>query len=291
MSRPVSNVSIPSHTFAAWVEKTNEMAFLFTTSTVTVFANTTGAITTGNAYVNGHFTANLIIAKDGLRGGTVDLAANLSITTNATFTSNVLFNTNINVSGLATLATSNLTGVAELRGITTAFANVIPTSNVAAIRVGTTTNRFIFNGNTMDLSGTLNVSGISTFTGNVVAPTANITVLVIPPNFEVQTFANSNLGSNTTSNQLITTISGTSYRSGKITLSFRDTANGTQISQIWYTSNSTGLDFTVQGVLYNGPTQLVSNTVAVWNAGTVEIYGVQLTQNTSVKGISELFRA
>lgn len=422
--RPVSNLSIASHAWAAAIDKINEMAYVFSTAAVTLESNTTGAVTTGNGWVNGSFAANTMIVIDGLRGGTVAAAANLTVTSNlltsanvwlngaiatvssnvsltganlsitgttatvssnvnltganlsiagtntaissnlnvtaavtrltgattnvtgTTFnvsanvilsganisitttnaaisgnlnvigsvtsiagpslsvTSNVAVNAanvvltttntaivgNLNVSDLSTLATVNVTSTAELRGVTTAYANVIASSNAAAVQVGRSTGRFQFFGNNANFSGTLDVTGISTFSGNVVAPTANINVAIIGSITEFAGFSNANLGSNITHNQLITSFSASTYRAGKVTLWFKDTANNSQRSELVFSTNSTAVDFSIPSVLYTTGSQLVSNTVAVWNAGTVEIYAVQSVASTSVKGTAELIR-
>lgn len=196
--RPVSNVTTASHTWAASIDKLNEMAYLFSTVAVTVEANSIGAATTGNAHIIGNFSATLI-AADSFRGGNVSSAANLTISSNLIASSNAWFNgalvtvgSNVVVNGatttvnalstvgLATLSTVNVTSTAELRGVTTLFANVIPTSNAAVIQVGRSTGRVLVFANTIDATGaittTANVNGASgIFTGNVtVSGDANV---------------------------------------------------------------------------------------------------------------------
>lgn len=424
--RLTSNISAPAHTFAAWIEKVNEIAYIFSTLAVTVEANTTGATTTGNGHVFGSFGANIVFANTSLRGGNTSTAANLTITSNALFdtTSNVWFNgtqivvasnasftganvsltgtlvsvasnvaitganlsvagtntaisSNLNVSGvvskfsgatvnvtgttfnsssnvistganvsvtatnvaitgnlnvigsvvsiagptytnsanvtlsganvvisgantqivavtvsgLSTLATVNVTSTSELRGVATAYANIIPDANSSVVQIGRSTGRFQFFGNNASFTGTLGVSGISTFTGNVVAPTVNATALVIGANpIDLVGFSNTDLGSNITHNRLVTSFDTAVYRSGKVVLWLKDASNNSQRSELWFTTNTTAVDYTVSGTLYTGATQPASNLIANLNAGVVEVHLVQTSANSYVKGIAELVR-
>lgn len=195
--RPVSNISVASHAWAAALDKINEMAYVFSTVAVTLEANTIGAVNTGNGWVNGTFGANTIAVIDGLRGGTIATAANLTVTSNLLASSNVWLNgalltvaSNVVVNGattvnalaavgLATLSTANITSTAELRGVTTAFANVIPTSNAAVIQLGRATGRFLIFANTGNFSGDVTMAALTAtdgvFSGNVtVSGDANV---------------------------------------------------------------------------------------------------------------------
>lgn len=426
--RLTSNISIAAHTFEAWIEKVNEIAYLFSTLAVTVESNTTGATTTGNAHVLGTFGANNLFANGSLRGGNTSTSANLTVTSNTIFdtTANVWFNgttvtspanlaisgnivhtgivlsssanasltganlsvtgtnanftSNLNVSGamvkfsgatvnvsgttfnvsanviasganisvvatnvaitgnlnilgttgitnfagasflssanvtlsganvvisgtntnitanatitgLTTLTTVNTTSTSELRGVATAYANIIASSNAAVVQVGRATGRFQFFGNNADFTGTVNVAGISTFSGNVVAPTVNATALIIGANpYEYQGISNTDLGNDTTANVLITRFPVATYRAGKVGLWFNTSANNSQVAEIWFTTNTSSVDYTVSGVLYNSATQPVTLLSANLNGANVEIYGKQAVANTYVKGIAELIR-
>ena len=59
-----ANVATQTDTFASWIERTNQMVYDMSTVVITTFANSTGGQTTGNAHVNGFFSANTLIAKD-----------------------------------------------------------------------------------------------------------------------------------------------------------------------------------------------------------------------------------
>lgn len=77
--RSVSNVVVGTFTFENWIDKTNEIAALFGSDVVT--ANATLGISTGNAYVNGIFSANVLAVTQTLRGGNNSSNAILSIST------------------------------------------------------------------------------------------------------------------------------------------------------------------------------------------------------------------
>lgn len=80
MSRTISNVVIASDTFGSWVSKTNEVATAFA-ETVTVKANTSGDLSTGNGFVVGIFGANTLTTTN-IRGGNVTTSGNLTIISN-----------------------------------------------------------------------------------------------------------------------------------------------------------------------------------------------------------------
>jgi hypothetical protein len=62
-----ANVSTSADTFNDWITKTNQIATALANTVVT--ANSTLGVTVGNAYVNGIFSSNTLVATQGLRGG------------------------------------------------------------------------------------------------------------------------------------------------------------------------------------------------------------------------------
>ena len=81
-----------NNSFGGWIEKTNQVRHDMGTVVVTVGdvvqPNTTNhAETSGNAHVEGIFSATTLSAVDALTGGTVSVPAILSVTSNAEFTS------------------------------------------------------------------------------------------------------------------------------------------------------------------------------------------------------------
>lgn len=149
------------------------------------FANAT-TISLGNSSVNVAITTAGITSS----GGTgINPVSNSLGTALGTSTQRWIINANtVSTSGLATLATANITGVAELRGVTTLFANIVATTNAAAVQVGNSIGRVIIFANTINASGlstlsTANVTstfegrGISSFFANVIiSPATGTTV-------------------------------------------------------------------------------------------------------------------
>ena len=136
MTISIANVNPTSDTFQSWVDKTNQIATGMSTVVLTTAANTIGGQNSANAYLNGIFAANTLVAVEDLRGGTVSAPGNLTISSNAIFTgANVTFTpTYINL--LATTAVVN--------AATAVTANVNLKSNTFTIvstgRVGINTN-------------------------------------------------------------------------------------------------------------------------------------------------------
>ena len=88
-----ANVVPSSDTFREWVDLTNRITYDMEKVVVTTVANSQGACTSGNAYVNGFFSANTLLVEETLKGvsanathyGANAIAANLSISTNSVF--------------------------------------------------------------------------------------------------------------------------------------------------------------------------------------------------------------
>lgn len=131
MALATTNVEITTDSFQNWLDKTNTLLYAYSTSIVTAAANSTGGMTTGNATVNGIFTANSLTVSGnstfGLRGGNVTTANVLYITGNVSI-GNATVNTVINqttidtdlaltVLGATTLSnTLSVTGNSTLSG-------------------------------------------------------------------------------------------------------------------------------------------------------------------------------
>lgn len=139
----------------------------------------------GTTAVSSVWYQNTVPSTNGIQlGNTINQWALLATTgrfaDNVTFTSNALavgntigrptitansadFSSTVNVTGLTTLATGNVTSTLQLRGNTTLFANVTATTNAAVIQVGNTIGRVLMFANNVDLSGNI------TFTSNALA--------------------------------------------------------------------------------------------------------------------------
>jgi hypothetical protein len=79
MAISTANVNTTTDTFNDWVNKTNNVATIISNNCIT--ANSSLSLTTGNAYVNGFFSANTLIAQDAIRGGNNTTANVLNIST------------------------------------------------------------------------------------------------------------------------------------------------------------------------------------------------------------------
>ena len=90
-----ANITPSSDTFREWVDLTNRITFDMSDKVVTTAKHSVGGGTTGNAYVNGIFSANTLFITDSISGAkTDDTANNLganSTVANVVFSSNVVF--------------------------------------------------------------------------------------------------------------------------------------------------------------------------------------------------------
>ena len=165
MARSVANVNQTTDNFAQWLDKTNTLLTAFSTEIVT--ANVATGWTTGNAQVNGFFSANTLIAGSALRGGNVTSNATLTITANlvANFTANVTgaaaFANSITVTGNAIFAnTLSVTGNAT-------FANTIAVTGNATFSNTTAHTGAASFSNTITVTGNVTFSNTFAVTGNV----------------------------------------------------------------------------------------------------------------------------
>lgn len=104
MSITVSEVT-NTQSFGIWLNRTNQIASIISSNTVTADATSGGSVTTGNSTVNGYFHANTLSTHE-LRGGNNSSAGILNISTNVAISS-YLYSPNIG--GGNTTSASNLT--------------------------------------------------------------------------------------------------------------------------------------------------------------------------------------
>jgi hypothetical protein len=97
MSRSIANVDTGTFTFYGWIGKTNDLLGL-AANTVTLAANTTGDMSTGNGFVTGIFGANSIVTSV-IRGGNVQFSSNSAVS--------VVSNTDFGNSSVNVLTTRN----------------------------------------------------------------------------------------------------------------------------------------------------------------------------------------
>lgn len=187
MAKSIANVEVATDTFASWVGKTNQICDTITYEVVTANTSVNGANTVGNTNIIGIFGANTIAVGNALRGGTVNAAANLAVTSNVFFTgSNVAINSNTYI--------SNDTSIIQA---VTAYVNGTSLSISSNTAV---TGNLVFSGSR------------ATFTGNVLCESANTTL-------------NSTI-TNITSNTLVVSVNTFTVSSSNLSVSSPCTFNG-----------------------------------------------------------------
>ena len=158
MALTTANVDTTSHTFQTWVDKTNILLDAYSTSIVTTAANSSGGFTTGNATVNGIFTANSISINGnttfGLRGGNVTTNATLYVTSNVSI-GNATVNTVITTTTIDTDLMLTVLGNTSLTNGTVTFTT--GSSNVYTFGAGNAN----FNSGTLFIDATNNRIGIN----------------------------------------------------------------------------------------------------------------------------------
>lgn len=85
--------------FGTWLQRTNDMIYVFGANAVTVDTTSNGSYSTGNGYVNGYFGANTVYATY-LSGGNLATNTVLTVTSNVFVTSNSIMsvgNSSMNV--------------------------------------------------------------------------------------------------------------------------------------------------------------------------------------------------
>jgi len=189
MAIPIANVNQTTDTFLDWLDKTNQVLDNLSTKIITTEANTTGGVTSGNAVVNGVFSANVFSVVTGIRGGSVDSSNVLYVVSNTAFTnatSNVfVLTTNATTSTLiSNVATVNInsTNTNFNTGVLTISANVNTTSNLVTLNNNITNvagNTFVITStNTLIYSSlTVNNSVSVVNTANLVIRGGNTTFI------------------------------------------------------------------------------------------------------------------
>jgi len=190
MALTTTNVEVTTDSFQNWVDKTNTLLDAYSTTIVTTSANSIGGFTTGNATVNGIFTANSLAISGnstfGLRGGNVVTANVLYITSNVSIgnaTVNTVFSTTtidtdlaLTVLGVTTLSNnlsvagnSTLTGNVTLSGTLQTIAGNV-NIDTGTLFVDATNNRVGINntspGVALRVTGAADISATANIQGN-----------------------------------------------------------------------------------------------------------------------------
>lgn len=198
MAKNIANVVIATDTFSSWLTKTNQILTTLREEIITANTSSDGANTTGNTNIIGIFGANTVAVGNSLRGGTVNAAANLSITSNAAFNgSNTSFTSNVNITNGVTSVNAVsmfVTGPTLVIGSNTSMSGNVAltgtqlTSSANAVFVGgnttiqstffnSTSNNTTFSGNTVNFTGSnVAIAANTSFTGNINAA-ANVSIL------------------------------------------------------------------------------------------------------------------
>ena len=166
MATPVANINPKTNTFENWINQSNKVAEALSEIVVTTSANITGGLTEGNAHVEGIFSANTLVTKDGIRGGTIENEDSLTIISNTEFNKSVSVGADstheLNVQSTSEFTANVFFGKSgaeidvELWANTTAQGNVEFTDNsdLVAFRNSNTafvgTNKTVFFGNSLD---------------------------------------------------------------------------------------------------------------------------------------------
>lgn len=295
MAKPISNVVIATDTFAQWVATTNEMADTFTNYTLTANNSANGAQVTGNSAIVGRFAANTLSAITALRGGTVETAANLNITSNAIFTGSLVritantvlevTNTHINsttttVTGGSLILQSNTylnnsnvfvnSALVTVQGgslnltsnLAVTVSNITINSTSVIIRSGAlSVNSSVSISNTFSVIGNVSIDGdVHTVAGNVEFDTDTLFIDA----------ANHRVGINNTTPDADLTITGTANVSG----------NG-----------EVGGNLIIRGTGVVNGSLTVSNTAALGNTtvtGFANISSTLAAGNTTVTGFANI---
>lgn len=180
MAKSINSVVIATDTFSSLITKTNQVISAIGSEVVTANSSNDGANTTGNTNLIGIFGANTVAVGTALRGGTVNAAANLTISSNANFTgANASFTANLIITNTVTsinATTMFVTGpTLNVSSNATFSANVTASGN----RLAVTSNANFTGANTTLASAVTNISSntlaISSNTINITSNAVNIT--------------------------------------------------------------------------------------------------------------------
>lgn len=285
MAKSLSSIVIATDTFSSWITKTNQLISALGTEIITANTSVDGANTTGNTNLIGIFSANTVAVGNSLRGGTVNAAANLTITSNAVFAgANAGFTANISVTNAVTAI--NATSMVVTGPTLTIGSNTTLSGNVSITgRTLTVASNAAFTGTNTDISSlNTNLAGnnvmvsSNTFTVNAVAATYaspvtfNGTVAIsntaaLNANVAFGGYAkhagvsNTDIGANTGSAIAMFNWIKSEYRGGDLTCRVGNTTS-TRMSKVLVATNGTDTYMTEYAVL-KAPTTANLGTFSV----------------------------
>jgi hypothetical protein len=155
MAQSIVQVNAASDTFQVWLNRTNEAINAISTTVITANTNANGALTTGNTWANGIFSANVLSAFSEIRGGNVQTSNTLVVS------SNISQNSTFNYSVGSATVNSVVNSTAFTISNSTFSVNISKTH----IKIGNSTVNAIINSTSIALSN-------STANINITKPTA-----------------------------------------------------------------------------------------------------------------------
>ena len=282
MALTTANVDTTSHTFQTWVDKTNILLDAYSTSIVTTAANSSGGFTTGNATVNGIFTANSISINGnttfGLRGGNVTTNATLYVTSNVSI-GNATVNTVITTTTIDTDLMLTVLGNTSLTNGTVTFTT--GSSNVYTFGAGNAN----FDSGTLFIDATNNRIGINNTAPGVALRVTGAADISTTANVQ----GNANVGG-TFGVAGVTTLTGNATLSGTLQTISGNVNIDTGTLFVDATNNRVGINNTAPGValVVTGAADitLTANIQGAANVGgTFGVAGVTtLTGNATLSG-------
>jgi hypothetical protein len=267
MSKTLASINTAADTFQNWIDRTNSIITLIDTEVVT--ANTAGALTSGNGFVNGHFGANTLVATN-IRGGNVTTNSVLTFQTNTAFSANVLISQQLIVTNSVSLSNTLLVvGLANVSGgLNTTTANATTGINVGAnvnvttsqINVGNSSVNVVVNSSMITVGGS-NVATITTLSSLGISNSVVFTG---------------------TSSQVLDSQTLASTRSAEYLISANNnTANAYQVSKILVIHDGTTAYITEYGTMITNTSVIVISAGA--NATHMFVNCTPVSSNTTVK--------
>jgi len=227
-------------------------------STISISGNGTVSNTTisGNTFTvvgNAFFSNTISVTGAATLSNTVSVGNTITVTGNATFSNTGSF------AGLLTVATANVTSMAN-----------IATANVGTLNVTGNSN----------LAGTLYVGANTTLNGNV----------QFQNNYTVVVTSNTNIGTNTSVSQLVFALPKTSFSSAKITAQIKGTTGNTQINEIVMAHDGTTPFLTVYGTVSSPLNSNLGVFSTALNSSDIELKFLQSAANSSVIVVAHLIK-
>lgn len=167
MAQFLANVEVSSSTFATWLQRTNQLLNIVSTSAVT--ANSTLGVTTGNAFVDGTLSSNTLVAPT-LRGGNNSTSNTLTLTSNVIANGEFVAAKSLTVTGNTTLGNVTFTsanGTTLTIGTSVVNTSAIISGNTTVTNSGITIGNVTLNTSAISVDGqVLNSSSIGSISNN-----------------------------------------------------------------------------------------------------------------------------